>query len=58
MTTECLTRFLRDDRGQDLVEYALLVAFIALACVMGQRHLGAMIREKYMADTQAVSVAS
>jgi len=26
-----LTRMLRDDRGQDLVEYALLAGFIAVA---------------------------
>jgi len=28
-----LKRFLRGDEGQDLLEYALLVALIALVCV-------------------------
>jgi len=26
-----LTNFLRDDQGQDLIEYTLLMAFVALA---------------------------
>ncbi len=28
-------RFLRDDQGQDLVEYALVVALIAFAAIVG-----------------------
>lgn len=28
-----LDRFWRDDEGQDLIEYALLVAFVGLSCV-------------------------
>jgi Flp pilus assembly pilin Flp len=28
-----LSRFCKDERGQDLVEYSLLIAFIALAVV-------------------------
>ena len=31
-----ITRFVREDEGQDLVEYALLIAFIALACIIGR----------------------
>ena len=30
-----ISRFVREDEGQDLVEYALLIAFIALACIVG-----------------------
>ena len=26
-----ITRFLKDDQGQDLIEYTLLMAFVALA---------------------------
>jgi Flp pilus assembly pilin Flp len=26
-------RFLREDNGQDLIEYSLLMAFIAIACL-------------------------
>jgi Flp pilus assembly pilin Flp len=28
---QSIVRFLRDDQGQDLVEYTLLLAFVALA---------------------------
>ena len=32
-----------DERGQDLVEYALLVALIALACITGIRTVASAI---------------
>jgi pilus assembly protein Flp/PilA len=28
---KCFTEFLRDDRGQDLIEYALMAGFVAVA---------------------------
>jgi Flp pilus assembly pilin Flp len=40
-------RFTADDRGQDLVEYALLLSFIALATMAGMRSLGSGINAKY-----------
>ena len=39
--------FLRDEQGQDLVEYALLIAFIALACIIGLMNLGTAINQTY-----------
>ena len=33
-------RFVRDEEGQDLIEYALLAAFIALACVLAMTAVG------------------
>jgi len=33
-------RLVRDDAGQDLIEYALLAAFIALACVAAMTLVG------------------
>ena len=35
-----MTRLLRDDEGQDLVEYAMLVALIALVAAVGVRSFG------------------
>jgi Flp pilus assembly pilin Flp len=35
-----ITRFIRDDQGQDLIEYALLGAFVSLAAVAGATILG------------------
>jgi Flp pilus assembly pilin Flp len=31
MAIRCVIRFLSDESGQDLVEYSLLIAFVALA---------------------------
>ncbi len=36
-------RMLRDDRGQDLVEYALVIALIALAATVGMTGLANQI---------------
>jgi Flp pilus assembly pilin Flp len=44
---QILFRFVRDDEGQDLVEYALLITFIALACIIGMQQLGTAINNRY-----------
>lgn len=36
-------RFVRDEEGQDLVEYAMLLAFIALIAIAGVRTLGSTV---------------
>jgi pilus assembly protein Flp/PilA len=50
-----LTRFVREDEGQDLVEYALLITFIALACIVGMQNLGTAINNKYNALSTSLS---
>jgi pilus assembly protein Flp/PilA len=40
---ETMTRFVREDSGQDLIEYALLAAFIALAAIVAMTALGTSI---------------
>ena len=35
-----LVQLVREDAGQDLIEYALLAAFIALACVAAMTLVG------------------
>jgi pilus assembly protein Flp/PilA len=42
-----LVRFIQEDEGQDLVEYALLITFIALACIIGMQQLGTAINNRY-----------
>jgi Flp pilus assembly pilin Flp len=37
----------RGEEGQDLVEYAFLVAFIAAACILALQHLGIAINLTY-----------
>jgi pilus assembly protein Flp/PilA len=44
-----IARFVREEEGQDLVEYALLITFIALACIIGMQQLGTAINQKYQA---------
>jgi pilus assembly protein Flp/PilA len=58
MTKDCLGRFTADDLGQDLVEYALLLSFIALAAMAGMRSLGSGVNAKYTNIATAVSDAS
>jgi Flp pilus assembly pilin Flp len=50
-----LLRFVRDDEGQDLVEYALLITFIALACIVGMQQLGTAINNSYNSISQSVA---
>ena len=38
-----LVRFVREEEGQDLVEYAMLLAFIALIAIGGVRTLGTTV---------------
>lgn len=42
-----LLRALRDEEGQDLVEYALIVALIALAAVLGMSSLASNINSAF-----------
>jgi pilus assembly protein Flp/PilA len=47
--------FFRDQQGQDLVEYALLIAFIALACIIGLQNLGSAINQTYNSISSSLS---
>jgi pilus assembly protein Flp/PilA len=38
-----LNNFLRDEEGQDLVEYALLIGLIALVCVLALTNAGTAV---------------
>ena len=50
-----IARFVREDEGQDLVEYALLIAFIALACIVGMQTLGNAINNEYKSIASSLS---
>ena len=49
-----LTKLWNDESGQDLVEYALLVAFIALVAVVGVVALGGNIRDLFESTGEAL----
>ncbi len=40
-------RFIKDEDGQDLIEYALLAALIALAAITAMQALGGAINQKF-----------
>jgi Flp pilus assembly pilin Flp len=39
--------FVRDEQGQDLIEYALLGAFVSIAAVVGATYLGSKLNLWY-----------
>jgi Flp pilus assembly pilin Flp len=45
--TAVLRRFWRDDRGQDLIEYALLVSLVALVAVGAVSQVGQTIKDVF-----------
>jgi Flp pilus assembly pilin Flp len=45
--THVLRRFHRDDSGQDLIEYALLVSLVALVAVSAVSNVGTTIRDVF-----------
>ncbi len=53
-----LARFVRDDQGQDLIEYVLLGSFIALAALAGATALGTNLNGWYNSVASWVSTAS
>jgi pilus assembly protein Flp/PilA len=53
-----LARFVRQDEGQDLVEYALLLALVALAAITAMGLLGTAINNKYSSAASTLNNAS
>ena len=41
------TRFVRDEQGQDLIEYALLATFVSLLAIVGAGLLGTALNNWY-----------
>ena len=54
-----LNRFIRDEQGQDLIEYVLLGSFIAIVALTGATALGTNLNAWYqkMADWTSTSSA-
>ena len=53
-----LARFIRDDQGQDLVEYLLLGSFVSIAALAGAQLLGTNLNLWYQAVGNWVSSAT
>jgi Flp pilus assembly pilin Flp len=58
MTKTLIHRFIHEDEGQDLVEYALLITFIALACIVGMQQLGTAINNNYQSISTSLQTGS
>jgi len=53
-----LNRFVRDEAGQDLVEYAMLLAFIALIAIVGVKTLGTTVNKFFSNVATALTAGS
>jgi len=52
-------RFVRDDKGQDLIEYALLTAFITLIAIAAITNIGTVVNSWYTGyDTTIKTIPS
>ncbi len=51
-------RFIKDEDGQDLIEYALLAALIALAAITAMQALGGAINQKFSDVSKSLSSGS
>ena len=51
-------RLLNDTEGQDLIEYALLAALIALAAITAMQNLGTAINTKFGSVSTSLTGAS
>ena len=49
-------RFVREDEGQDLIEYALLAGLISLVCVGAVQAAGIKVSELFDAVEEAIPV--
>ncbi len=50
-------RLIRDDRGQDVIEYALLAAFISVVAILLIGQIGTGVNTMYNTVQTAVSTA-
>lgn len=44
---ERLNRFVRDEDGQDMIEYALLASFISIVAIVAIRAIGPLVNTIY-----------
>ncbi len=57
LTAVVSSRLVRSERGASLVEYALLVALIAIVCIVAIQFIGTSSNEKFSEVGSAVGAA-
>jgi Flp pilus assembly pilin Flp len=55
---ELMNKFIRDEEGQDLVEYALLLVFLALAAIAVLPTLGKAVNNVFSQSASSLTSAS
>lgn len=55
---ELLKRFVKDEEGQDLVEYALLLVFLALAAIAVLPFLGSAVNNVFSKSGSTLTTGS
>ena len=55
---ELMNKFIRDEDGQDLVEYALLLVFLALAAITVLPTLGKAVNNVFSQSASSLTSAS
>ena len=53
-----VTRLVRDEQGQDLIEYALLATFVSLVAIIGATALGTALNNWYDKVSTNVNTAA
>lgn len=53
-----MTRLVRDEQGQDLIEYALLATFVSLVAIVGATALGTSLNQWYGTVSGNVNAAA
>ena len=54
---QIIKRFLKDEEGQDLVEYALLLVFLALAAISILPTLGSSVNKVFSQSNSALNAS-
>jgi pilus assembly protein Flp/PilA len=49
-----ITRFISDDQGADLIEYALLAGLIAVACIGTLKSVGTSVKGLFQSVSDAI----
>jgi len=55
---DSVQQFLRDEEGQDVVEYGLLIATIAIVVLIGVNYIGGAIQQWFMTLAQRITTNS
>ena len=58
MNLSFFNRLVRDEQGQDLIEYALLATFVSLVAIAGATALGSSLNNWYNTVSNRVATAA